>query len=459
VRSAPFFGLVMVAAALSATAACQFNYDLVSGADDLGGMAGSTTDSGTGGATPSGGGTNSLGGSSAGGSDLGGADSGGSDSGGADTGGSDTGGSDTGGSGGSGGASGGSGGASGGSGGSSGGTGGVSTSIVVTTTSDEQDSNATPASPGGNGFSLREAILYANQNPDHFDITFNSSGMSINLSSPLPTITKTAYILGNNTSIQGAGAGTSAPCVAVSGADVVLEKLWIFACPAAPVAFLPGSGPGNQFYNGYVADNDAPALIDGDSPTVVYNYWASSDASSVIDVVAPNADILANQIVDPAGAGIYLRDTADGAYVLANCVINANPGIDSRALDGATFWHNTVVDGPGDGVSLTGTTNVDFRNNIVSGNNVFGVDASGVTFTFFNYNLYYDNTSGNANGAALGANDLTGNPLFTNPGADDYTLQTGSPAIDSAFDTGDDRTPATAGNYNGAGPDRGFVEK
>lgn len=455
-RSAPFFGLVMVAAALSATAACQFNYDMVGGLEDGGGMAGSGTDAGTGGDSTSGGGTNGIGGSASGGSSAGGTGTGASDSGGfagADTGGSNAGGSDTGGSGGAG-----AGGASGGSGGS-GGTGGVSTTITVTTGNDEQDSGATPASPGGAGFSLREAILYANQNPDHFEIDFVSSGINIGLSSPLPTITKTVHILGNQTGIQAAGAGTSGPCISVSGADVELDTLWIFACPTAPVAFLPGSGPGNVLSNSYIADNDAPALIDGDSPTVLYNYWASSDASSVLDVYASNADILANQVVDPAGAGIYLRDTADGAYLLANCIINASPGIDSQALDGATFWHNTVVDGPGDGVSLTGTTNVDFRNNIVSGNNAFGVDASGATFTFFNYNLYYDNTSGNANGAALGANDLTGNPLFTNPGSDDYTLQTGSPAIDSAFDTGDDRTPTDPGNYNGAGPDRGFVEK
>jgi hypothetical protein len=407
------------------------------GSDAAGGVGGSPAGSGS---------VSGLGGggagSSAGGADLGGADSGGSDTGA------------------SGGTSGGtSGGASGGDG-SGGGSGGSGTPLlIVTTANDEADAGANPGSPGGTGFSLREAIVYANQDPGHHQITFDSSDMSITLGSPLPTITKTAELLGDSTSLMAAGAGTSAACISVNASDVSIDTMWIFDCPSQPVAFLDGSGSGNVMTNCYVSNNDQPGTFYGDGPTVLFNYWASSD-STAIDVYGNDAQILANQIVDPAGAGIRLRDTADDAYLLANAIIGANPGVEVDALDGARLWHNTVVDGAGDGVSLTGTTNVDFRNNIVSGANLFGVDGSNGQFTNFDYNLYFDNTSGNCSSCTPGSNDVQGsNPLFTNPGGDDYTLQTGSPAIDTGIDLGDDRNLTSPGLYNGAGPDRGFVEE
>lgn len=425
-RAQVLSGLLLVASVVSATPACQLDYNLLTGD----GLAGSDSDGGLGGAPSSGG---AGVGPSTGGADLGGADTGGSDMGGADSGGSST----------------------GGSGGS--GTGG-SSELIVTTSSDEADSGATPSSPGGAGFSLREAIAYANLDPDHQRITFDSSGMDITLTAPLPTITESAELLGDETSLRAAGAGTSAPCLSVNASDVSIDTMWIFDCPAEPVAFLAGSGSGNLLTNCYVGNSGQPATFYGDGPTILFNYWASSEATA-IDVHASDARILANQIVDPGAAGINLRDTADGAFLLANAVIGASPGIDVGALDGARFWHNTVVDGPGDGVNLTGATNVDFRNNVVSGANLFGVDGSNAQFTFFDYNLYFDNTSGDCSSCTLSANDLQGDPLFTSAGADDYTLQTGSPAIDSGVDLGDDRNLGGPGLWNGAGPDRGFVEE
>ena len=264
--------------------------------------------------------------------------------------------------------------------------------------------------------------------------------------------------MGNQTSLYAAGAGTSAPCVSVNASDVTIDNLWIFDCPSQPVAFLAGSGSGNLMTNCYISNSGQPATFYGDAPTVFYNYWSSSDATAV-DVYATDAQILSNIIVDPAGAGIRLRDTADGALLLANAIAGASPAVDLGAFDGARLWHNTVADAVGSGVSLTGTTNVDFRNNIVSGANLFGVDGSSGQFTYFDYNVYYDNTSGNCSSCTLSSNDRQGNPLFVNAGADDYTLQAGSAAVDAGTDLGDDRNLGSPGLFNGTAPDCGFVER
>lgn len=69
---------------------------------------------------------------------------------------------------------------------------------------------------------------------------------------------------------------------------------------------------------------------------------------------------------------------------------------------------------------------------------------------------YYDNGTGNLN-AKVGAQSITSNPLFTNPGAGDFTLQPGSPCINAGASTG--ITSDYAGNPVGATPDIGAYEK
>jgi len=78
--------------------------------------------------------------------------------------------------------------------------------------------------------------------------------------------------------------------------------------------------------------------------------------------------------------------------------------------------------------------------------------------TGFGHNLFFANTSGDTNGCAAGANSLFADPLYLDSAADDFTLQATSPAINNGVDLGEDRNGSTAGNYNGAAPDRGYFE-
>lgn len=433
-------GLVLLTASFGFTSACQLDYDLIAGQG--GGLAGNGSDLGGGGPLPSVGGANA--GGESGGTESGGAGVGGASTGGGSTGGTGTGGADTGGT------------SGGGSGGGSGGAGAV---LTVTTASDEADTDATPASPGGTGFSLREAITYANEEAGHQQIVFQAQ-YTIDLTAPLPTITETAHVLGTvgmvSVTIDGSGAGPTGPCLSVNASDVVIESLWIFDCPTEPISFEFGSGSGNTMTNCYVSGS-GPATFYGDGPVVLFNYWNNPD-SMAIAVYATSAEILANQIVNPGAAGIFVDNDASSVFLLANVIIDANPGIDLRGFDDARLWHNTIAQSDGDGVTLQGTTGVDFRNNIVSGSASFGVDGSNAQFSFFDYNLYFDNASGDCSSCTLQANDLTADPLFVNPGGNDFAPQAASPAVDSGVDLGDDRNLDDPGSFNGTAPDRGFIE-
>jgi hypothetical protein len=49
-------------------------------------------------------------------------------------------------------------------------------------------------------------------------------------------------------------------------------------------------------------------------------------------------------------------------------------------------------------------------------------------------------------------------PLFTDPGNDDYGLVSTSPAVDAGVDLGIDRNASDPGAFDGSGPDIGHPE-
>ena len=75
-----------------------------------------------------------------------------------------------------------------------------------------------------------------------------------------------------------------------------------------------------------------------------------------------------------------------------------------------------------------------------------------------NYNLYFEIATTPCDGCTTGPNAIFEDPLFADPLSFDFTLTTGSPAIDSGVDLGIDVNGAQADNYNGIGPDIGYFE-
>ncbi len=452
----------------SCATGCRYGYELID-YESSGGPAGGS-------ATPgeaSGGGSGALPGEGGSGNESGAGNSGSGGSGGTASAGGGAGGTTEGGQGGSssaGGSSGSGGLAAGGLAGSSatggdasggdasggtGGTGGL-VDLVVTTASDESDAGATPDSPGQTGFSLREAITFSNSEPGFQAITFEQSDFILALTSPLPAIEETLTINGPLV-IDGSGSLDGSACLTIQASDVLVDNLEIHSCPGEPVVFSLANSTGNQVSNCYIHDNSDALVVHGDGTTVFFNY-VSFSAGRGIEVFATNASILANEIVGSPNSNLFIHSEADDVFILANLSIGGDSGIAIEGGTGAQIWHNTVVDSVSAAIDLGNATSVDVRNNIFFGAGTFGLLADQNQLTGLDYNLYFDNASGNCSSCTPGTSAVFEDPLFVDPSTWDYSLSTGSPAIDAGVDLGEDRNLDQDGLYNGTGPDIGFIE-
>jgi hypothetical protein len=449
--------------------------DGMAGAVDTAGAAGAdtgaggTTGSGGSGAAGGAGGSTSSGGASAGGSTgRGGASAGGSTgSGGASgttgsSGASGASGTSAAGAAGRGGASGagaggaGAGGAGAGNAGAgNGGAGGTGASLVVTTQTDEADAGATPTSPGSTGFSLREAITYANGQSGHPSITFASGVKTITLKSPLPVVQQPVDIKGSVALDASQNSSTSA-CLSVSASNVLIDSVEIHDCKGEPVLFSSDSSSNNQVSNCYLHNNKKALVVHGNHPTVFFDY-VSFSAVAGIEIYATSAQVLANELVSNTAQSILVHDGASSVYLYANVTIGGTIGISVGAVTGVTAWHNTLASPSGAAFDIGTATSVDARNNIFYGG-TYGILGSASQFSQLDYDLYFSNSSGRCSSCTPGSHSVFADPLFNNPSSLDYSLKTGSPAIDAGVDLGQDRNLSSPGLYNGNGPDLGFIE-
>ncbi|HYQ44006.1 MAG TPA: right-handed parallel beta-helix repeat-containing protein [Polyangiaceae bacterium] len=350
----------------------------------------------------------------------------------------------------------------GGAGGSAGkggsaGTGGVDlVNLVVTTSVDEADTGASPSSPGKTGFSLREAIAFANAQAGRQSITFDAAVTTIGLKSPLPAVQETLDITGSVVLDASTNTSTSA-CLSVASSDVHLDQLEIHDCQGEPVLFSSSTSTGNQLTNSYIHDNKKAVVIYGDG-AVMSNCLVTFSAAAGLDIYGKNAQLQGNDVAASIGTNYSIHDGANGAYLLANVSIGGGDGIALGAVTGITIWHSTIVDSVYAGLNVGTATQVDARNNIFVGADTYGVRGADSAFSQLDHNLYFNNTSGNRNSGNLDATSIVGDPLFTDPTNFDYSLKAGSPAINKGFNLAVDRNGSTSGLYNGSAPDIGWSE-
>ncbi|MGD0777811.1 MAG: right-handed parallel beta-helix repeat-containing protein, partial [Candidatus Solibacter sp.] len=245
-----------------------------------------------------------------------------------------------------------------------------------------------------------------------------------------------------------------------------------------------GSGSYNVLFDGGSVHNNGSGGGDGDGIGI----GNSADASH--DIAIQNMDIYANGNATMGNnISIGITDTGQSPYnilIQRNIIRDATYfcGIlDSASAATVVISHNTIVNNAYCGVQAYNTTattamTVELYNNTIVGNRVYGLSGAGIlgttTITAKN-NIIWNNASGayaeygwdtshagtltmlsdynhvhhtNGNYAFLygstgmtlagwhsttgqDTKSITSDPLFTNAGAGDFTLQSGSPAINA----------------------------
>lgn len=347
----------------------------------------------------------------------------------------------------------------GGSGGTMG-TGGGNASAAdyhVTTGADEEDVGATATDPLGEGLSLREAILLANEEPGT-QIVGIQPGLVTLLTEPLPAITGSLLLLGGQTEIDATSATTTSGCIVVR-APVTLENFTIRGCPAEPV--YVGSGSGSQIRTVRFIDN-AKALTTSETASRTRigpdNEFFGS-ASDAIALAGAEDQVFDSTIRAPGGNGIFVDTGATNASIVGNLIVRAVRGVSfSSGADGATIWHNTIVSSTESGIATGQSAGLDVRNNIFTHAANYGVAGDDAAFSALDHNLYFDNGLGDCNPCTVGTNAVLADPLYQNVHGDQFTVQPTSPAIDAGQDTGADVNGVRSGLFDGLAPDLGFAE-
>jgi parallel beta helix pectate lyase-like protein len=200
------------------------------------------------------------------------------------------------------------------------------------------------------------------------------------------------------------------------------------------------------------------------------------DAFETDDASAINLRVYHNRI-DDVFNGVSMAPIYQGPeYVLYNTITNYWRSGFKFSLSGVGVgWicHNTVTSSysPSAAVHPSGPySNLHFRNNILTGNNLYCVDDDagesdvGNDFdadvlyvnagTLFHWKgAYYNTLAAVQSATGFEMNGRQGDPLFNNAGAGDYSLRVGSPAIDLGL-----RLPGINDLFSGAAPDAGSLE-
>jgi hypothetical protein len=251
----------------------------------------------------------------------------------------------------------------------------------------------TVTSTADSGFgSLRQAILNANANPGVDTISFmiGSGPQTINLASPLPTITDPVILDGTSQpgyagtpliEINGANAGSTDGISITAGGSVVRGLAVNRFAKSGIVLF----GAGYNLIQGDAIGTDTSGTVNRGN-----NYWgiyvaAGSSNNTIGGTTASFRNVISAN--GYAGIGLYdasttgnlvegnsIGTTADGTKILGN----GNRGVDvtgpSNTIGGTAPGAGNVISGNGwDGVGLSGSG---AQNNLVAGNRI-GTNAAG----------------------------------------------------------------------------------
>ena len=227
---------------------------------------------------------------------------------------------------------------------------------------------------------------------------------------------------------------------------------------ARPLIEAASSGFTFYFDNGWHHYNlrvntSASNGIRSDSNGVMYNIKSFNSSGTenryALYAFSTGSKVLFCEAISTNGYGVY---SYQGSVNLYNYVHDSNIGFNGTSNDGHTFIGNIIADNT-EGFNASSGNHVLFLNNtfynnttaidggsnpagVIAVNNIFDSNTAGASWgadrdnaNVWDYNQWF-NTADVVN-ITTGSNSVAGDALMNAPGSDDFTLTTGSPALDA----------------------------
>jgi hypothetical protein len=345
--------------------------------------------------------------------------------------------------------------------------------VLVTTRQDEGDPGATPGSPGGTGFSLREAVAYLNGlaaalQPAAKTISFSTAVSSGNLLllSPLDPLTAPGAAIVGRPDLLLDFNGANQACLGLDAAGQTLLGLRITGCDATGISLSPRSAGSLVAECTIIAASSRTGSVGiaVQSPSTI---GPGNDVSGYdTGVRFPSLGgytLDGNRLHHNVTGALLTGVTAAGARVSRNLFhANTGDGLHVTNSPGLTqAWFNVFDANGRDGLSCANGPPLDVRNDLFTGNGALGISATPASFAApgaLDHNGFSGNAGGDlAPGLALTAS-VVADPRYVDRAGGDFHLLPGSPAIDAGVDVGLDVNGPAPANFNGSAPDLGAAE-
>jgi parallel beta-helix repeat protein len=217
------------------------------------------------------------------------------------------------------------------------------------------------------------------------------------------------------------------------GCIIDAEEIW-----DADGVLFSGSEAEGAVIEGFVikgANWAGIACIDGADVVIQNNIIKDSKANGVF--IRDTSPIIQNNIIINNLRGIRCGGQRLIPQIQGNIIVkNLIYGILCEGRSAPLIQNNTIAFNKESGIGCYHSSSPTIQNNIVTNNTNFGILKKDKSSPEIDYNCVWENDT-NYHDCSPGKNDLSSNPHFVNPEADDYHLTFDSPCIDKGWNADD----------------------
>ncbi|HET6922368.1 MAG TPA: PKD domain-containing protein, partial [Anaeromyxobacteraceae bacterium] len=301
---------------------------------------------------------------------------------------------------------------------------------VVTTGIDEADAGATPADPKGAGFSLREAVTWANAQATPQVITF-AGPMAVVMTAVLP-VQRSLRLAAPGMAVVGRPGvsvdfgGHGEACLQLAAPDQRLLGLAVRGCTGAFVELLPASRAAQVAYcdigpGATAVGVEAAAISPPGSPpaSLIGPGNLFTGLGTGVRLSGTDSEVIGNRIRASATGievlGVRTRVSRNAIFDQVASGLQDGTGL--RISSGAgpvEVWHNIFDQNAGAGVGADAVP-LDVRNNLFTRNGRHGIEAPAGDFApgALGWNGFWGNALGTVPPPlATGPTDVLDDPLY-----------------------------------------------